>query len=289
MLKDTTQNFQSMEWSRDKKLINVVIALPGIVDSVNGVSAYSPHYPDWGEKWNFRDDFLKATDLDVPVYLDCVNRYQAFAEKEKGAAIGVDNFLIIDAMDEGVGAGVIINGTIRHGSQNLSGEIGHMILDHRGPECICGGKGCFEALVSVKNLHHILSEGNPAHKESLVYREHEDYEVGVNDLFQAACEGDNFAVEVLDRIAYWFAIGLNNVIMVNDPSLIIIQGIYTRAGSQFLKNLKNKIDHMSFPILSRNVELVYSAFGPDRGVLGAGCFGVWSYFQSKELYKQIDL
>jgi len=287
LLKESILDFQSLEWSRNKELINVVVALPGIVDSAKGVSVYTPHYPQWGENWPVRDVLLHETGLQVPLYIGNINRYQALAEKVKGLALGVNNFLIVDAMDEGVGAGVIVNGTIRHGSQNLSGEIGHMVLDLQGPKCICGGQGCFEALVSVRNINSILSTGNSDHKESLIYRENEDPEVGIDDLFRAAEAGDTFAVEVMNRIVSWFAIGLNNVIMVNDPDMIIIQGIYTHAGSRFLANLKNKIDQMSFPNLSRNVELVYSRFGRERGVLGAGCFGVWSYFQSKELYKPL--
>ena len=287
LLKENILDFQSLEWSRNKELINVVVALPGIVDSAKGVSVYTPHYPQWGENWSVRDILLRETGLQVPLYIGNVNRYQALLEKVKGLAQGATNFLIVDAMDEGVGAGVIVNGTIWHGSQNLSGEIGHMVLDLQGPDCICGGRGCFEALVSVRHINSILSNGNITHKESLIYRVKEDPEVGIDDLFRAAEAGDAFAVEVMDQIVSWFAIGLNNVIMVNDPDMIIIQGIYTHAGSRFLADLKRKIDQMSFPSLSRNLELVYSRFGRERGVLGAGCFGVWSYFQAKELYKPL--
>ncbi len=278
------RDLMSLDWTREKKLLSIVIALPGIVNPDTGESVYTPHYPDWGTYFPFRDVFLSRLGMDIPTYIDCVNRYQAVAEKMKGMARDVGDFMILDAMEEGVGAGVIANNSLKHGSHNLSGEIGHMILQVDGPLCICGGRGCFEALVSVRRINELLKTGYVDHKKSLIYRTKNDPDVGIDELFNAAAAEDAFAIEILDQITTWFAIGLNNVIMVNDPEMIIIQGIYTKAGQQFQKQLRTKINQMSFPRLSRNVKLVYSDIGRERGVLGAGCYAMWRYFQNSELY-----
>ena len=278
------REFLQLDWSKDKTLVNIVIGLPGVVDPATGVSVFTPHYPKWGTEYPFRDVFVNKLGTEVPVHLDCVNRYQAIAEMMKGQARGVKDFMIIDAMEEGVGAGVVANYSVKHGFHNLSGEIGHMILQADGPECICGGKGCFEAMVSVNRVINILKDGYSGHKDSLIYRTSDQPDVGIDDLFEAASGGDELAVEVLDQIASWFAIGLNNVIMVYDPQLIVIQGIYAKAGEIFLRNLRAKINKVSFPRLQRNVKLVYSELGRERGVLGAGCYGVWHSFQNPRLY-----
>ena len=278
------RSLMTMDWAQDKKLLNIVIALPGIVNPDTGESVYSPHYPDWDINYPFRSEFSKLLNLDVSVYIDGVNRYQAVAEKMTGVAGDVEDFMIVDAMEEGVGAGVVANNSIKHGSQNLSGEIGHMVLQADGPPCICGGRGCFEALVSVRRINSILKEGFAEHPKSLIYRAKNDPDVGIDDLFDAAAAGDGFAIDVLNQIATWFAIGLNNAIMVYDPEMIVIQGIYTRAGERFLNQLRTKINQMSFPRLSRNVKLVYSSLGRERGVLGAGCYGVWRFFQDPNVY-----
>jgi len=284
LLVDKVRDLIATDWARNKLLTSIVIALPGIVNPETGESVYTPHYPDWGTNYPFRDTFLSRLGIVVPTYIDGVNRYQAVAEKMKGVAKETSNFMIVDAMEEGVGAGVISNNSLKHGSQNLSGEIGHMVLQANGPPCICGGKGCFEALVSVRRINELLKAGFVGHEDSLIYRTKNDPDVGIDDLFSAAAANDQFAVEVMDQIATWFAIGLNNVIMVNDPEMIVIQGIYTKAGQQFQKQLRTKINQMSFPRLSRNVKLVYSDIGRERGVLGAGCYGLWRFFQNPELY-----
>jgi len=278
ILADKVIEFLHLEWTQGKELKNIVIALPGIVNPNSGESVYSPHFPQWGTKYPFVKQFSRLIPVEVPVYIDGVNRLQAFAEQIKGKAIGKKNFIIVDAMEEGVGAGIIVDGRILYGTHYLSGEIGHMILDPDGPECICGGKGCFESIVSVKNVTRIMRSGFDAHRESLIYRGTKHGEVSIRELFKAAEELDPYAVMIIEDIASAFARGLNNVVMINDPQLIVIQGIYNQAGHVFLEKLRKAINQLSFPHLKRGVDLVYSSFGDERGAVGAGSYGVCKYF-----------
>jgi N-acetylglucosamine repressor len=284
LLVDAARDYMNNSWTRGKHLISIEIGLPGIVDSERGVSVFSPHYPDWGRDLPFVSIFREQLGTNCPIHIDCVNRYQAFAELMEGVGRGTRNLIIVDAMEVGLGAGVIVDGRLKHGINNLSGEIGHMVLQVDGPLCNCGGRGCFEALVRVDNVVEILKKGFAGHEDSIVYQQGNQL-ITIDNLFTAAAEGDLFADEVLDHIATWFAIGLNNIIMVNDPKMIVIQGVYTGAGIRFLNTLKNKIDNLSLPGLRRGVELEYSTLGDDRCVIGQAYFGIWNYFQSDEVYK----
>ena len=282
---DIITDFKNHRIIQDSSLVTVVIGLPGIVDSGCGVSVFSPHFAEWGNDFKFRDELLARVDLDVPVYFDCVNRYQAFGEKACGRAVDKNNFLIIDALREGVGGGVMVNGQLKHGEHNLSGEIGHMIIAPDSDAlCICGGRGCFEAMVSAERVEGLIRKGYEENRDSAVFAGKAPEEITIDDLFNAAGR-DRFADELLSGLSYWFALGLNNVIMVNDPELIIIQGIYTKAGDKFLADTKQMIDEMSLFTLKRNVEIEYSGFGDERGVVGAAAFGVWKYFQDGGLYR----
>ncbi|PKL21765.1 MAG: hypothetical protein CVV48_05980 [Spirochaetae bacterium HGW-Spirochaetae-4] len=279
------KGFRNSKWAEGKKLVNVVIALPGIVNAYTGESIYSPHYPQWQENFPFIRKFAERFDMDIPIFLDGVNRLQACAERMKGKARGKQDFLIVDAMEEGVGAGIIVQGTIMHGFNNLSGEIGHVIVDPHGPDCICGGKGCFEAAVSVKHINRLLRQGYDTHRESAIYQGKSPADVSIRDLFIHANQGDAYAIELLDLIAAYFANGLNNVIMISDPELIIIQGIYVEAGQDFIENIKKKLSELSLPRVKREFDIVYTDFGIERGALGAGCFGISQFFEEQELYR----
>ncbi len=284
LLVDAARDYISNPWTRGKHLISIEIGLPGIVDSKRGISVFSPHYPDWGRDLPFVSIFRDQLGTSCPIHIDCVNRYQAFAEQTEGVGRGTENLIIVDAMEVGLGAGVIVDGRLKHGINNLSGEIGHMVLQVDGPICNCGGRGCFEALVRVDNVVEILKKGFAGHEDSIVYQQGSQ-PITIDNLFTAAAQGDPFADEVLDYIATWFAIGLNNIIMVNDPKMIVIQGVYTGAGARFLNTLKNKIDNLSLPGLRRGVELEYSTLGEDRCILGQACFGIWDFFQSDDVYE----
>lgn len=277
-------HFCDSDWAQDKTLVDVVIALPGIVNAATGYSIYSPHYPQWPNDYPFLHEFSQRFAMDVPVYIDGVNRLQAVAERVIGQANNKRNFLIVDAMEEGVGAGIVVDGSNIHGFNQLSGEIGHLIVDLQGPNCICGGKGCFEAAVSLKHISKMLSDGFDTHRDSVLYANKTPDEVTLSDIFLYA-EKDLFAKSILDRIATYFAVGLNNVLMIVDPELIIIQGIYVDAGEGFIEMIREKLGKLSLPTVRRDLSIIYTEFGEERGALGAACFGVSQFFEKTELYK----
>jgi predicted NBD/HSP70 family sugar kinase len=262
------------------RLIGVAIGLPGLADPEAGISVYSPHYHQWKADYPFRRELLARVHLEVPVYIDNVNRFQALAERDKGAAKGLDNFVIIDALPEGLGAAFVFRGEIRHGSHNLSGEIGHMILDRGGAPCICGGTGCFEAMVSVRRVLETTRSGFEAYRDSLIFHGRSPQAVRLEHVFEAFREGDAFAKQIVDEVIEWFGQGLINVIMVADPVLIILQGIYNELGDYFLKGIRETIQAYSWAWMRKGVEIRYSQLGPERGVLGGAAYVCDRYFEA---------
>ncbi len=270
------------------QLIGLGVALAGLVDSTNSVSLYSPHYPGWGRNVPFLAKVREGVErflgkgLSSPIFLDCVNRYQALAEKEKGIAVGVENFIIVDALDEGVGSGIVLNGEVKHGAHSLSGEIGHMTLDAAdGPLCICGNKGCFEALVSAKRIVSMAKERWSGDPLSSPIPGKPLCEMSLEDICIAAAEGEPLCRELIREVAHWFIIGLGNIMMVTDPELIIIQGQYVKAGGYFLELLREGIKSIGLPDVEKQVRIEYSVMGEDRGVLGAATAVVNDFFANR--------
>ncbi len=262
------------------RLIGVAIGLPGLADPVGGISVFSPHYHQWDTDYPFKRELLHRVDLGVPVYVDNVNRFQALAERDKGAARYMDDFVIIDALPEGLGAGFVSKGEIKHGAHNLSGEIGHMILERGGTPCICGGRGCFEAMVSAKRVLERVRGGWERHRDSLIFRDRAPQAVRIEDVFEAFRGGDGFAKEIIDEVIEWFGSGLINVIMVMDPASIILQGIYNELGDYFLNGIRETIKKNSSAWVRRGVEIRYSRLGPERGVVGGAAYVCDRHFES---------
>ena len=250
----------------------IVVALPGLADAPRRISVYSPHYPEWGRDLPFARLLGERLGLDAPLYVDCVNHYQAIAERARGVARGYDDFMIIDALEEGLGAGLVLGGRLMKGSRSLSGEIGHMTLaPDEGPACICGNRGCFEALVSARR---VLALARKAMGEARA-------PASLDSLCSIAAAGDPEARRVLKGVARWFALGISNVVMVADPELVVLQGVYVKAGDFFLEELRSALTGTGLPDVEKRVQIVYSSMGEDRGLLGGAAFAIAEYFSMK--------
>ena len=71
--------------------------------------------------------------------------------------------------------------------------------------------------------------------------------------------------------------------MVNDPELIVLQGIYNRAGSYFLEQIQEGLRHIGLPHVEKKVKVAYSQLGDDRGVIG-GALHVISTYLTNHVY-----
>jgi predicted NBD/HSP70 family sugar kinase len=286
-LAELIRGFVAAKAGSTEKLVGIVIALPGLADSSRGVSIYSPHYPDWGRDVPLVQLLRErlGDGYDLPMFVDCVNRYQAIAEREKGVAGGATDFVIIDALNEGLGAGIITHGELVRGSQSLSGEIGHMTLNPvDGPACICGNRGCFEAMVSARRLRDLIREGQARGASSALFSNGVPQSIGIETVCDLAVKGDAFCTSLVEDAARWFIVGLGNIIMVNDPELIVIQGLYLKAGSWFLEKLRNGIQRVGLPDVDKRVRIEYSTLGEERGVIGGAAFAIADLFASRLVF-----
>jgi N-acetylglucosamine repressor len=287
LLAGTVRELVAAKAESGAKLIAIALALPGLADATRGISLYSPHYPGWGRDVPIEEPLRRRLGgvLRVPIFIDCVNRFQAVAEREKGAAGGADNFIIIDALDEGLGSGIMTHGELVHGSQGLSGEIGHMTLNPvDGSPCICGHRGCFEAMVSVKRLRGLAEEARAHGERSTLFTPAIPSGITLDRICAEAARGDALCTALLEDAARWFIVGLGNVIMVNDPELIIIQGQYLKAGPWFLAKLREGIRSIGLPDVEKRVRIEYSTLGEERGVIGGAAFAVADWFSRRLVF-----
>ena len=122
------------------------LGVPGLIDLDNNRVTTSTIVPI--DESNDFYTCIKERFEGVLVFLGNVSWFSAYAEKEFGTDISINNLVFID-INTGVGSGIIINGKIFKGSLGLAGEVGHMSVDMNGPLCKCGNRGCLETMVSI--------------------------------------------------------------------------------------------------------------------------------------------
>ena len=236
----------------DGSLLTCVVAVHANVDSETGVCLHSTYFPSWGRDFPLQDRLVEALELQCPVSVENWIRLLAFAERERGLARNHDSVVFIDAGWHGITSGILLHGNLYRGRNNLSGEIGHMILDPHDPlPCACGGRGCFESLISCARLLDKAARLAASTPESVLARQPLSLEI----LFRACEDGDALARSLLDEIVGWFAIGLSNLTLFFDPEIIILEGDYARAGAWFQEQLRRRAAGISLLRFPRETEL----------------------------------
>ncbi|PHQ50010.1 sugar kinase [Streptomyces cinnamoneus] len=204
-----------------------VVATHGALDPRTGRLRYAAHLPGWSSLV-LPDDLAEATGTPVTIEND-VN-LAALAERHEGAARDCRNFVLLWA-DEGVGAAVVLGGTLLRGAHGGAGEIGYMPLPgaplaRGGPETFAGpdAGGGFQMLA-----------GSPAVLR--LARAHGIDAATVSEALALAAATPGAGEAVLAELAARLATGLAAVVAVVDPELVVLSGEVCRAGGERLRDL----------------------------------------------------
>ncbi|MDH6626655.1 putative NBD/HSP70 family sugar kinase/biotin operon repressor [Streptomyces sp. LBL] len=120
-------------------LLGLGVALPGPLDHTQGVLHRVTGFPEW-DGFPLRDALAER--LGVPVVVDKDTNAAAL-----GLAVGGEggSFAYLH-LGTGLGAGLVIGGSLHRGARTGAGEFGHQVIQLDGPVCGCGNRGCVEAL-----------------------------------------------------------------------------------------------------------------------------------------------
>ena len=141
---------------------------------------------------------------------------------EKAETAG-HSFVYVSVSD-GVGTGIVMNGELMRGRDHIAGEFGHMPIDLKGPRCMCGANGCWEAYTS--NLATVsryfgwnLSKLSPKHLKEL-----EKKSFTILDLITRARSGDAKALAAIQASGLFLGVGLGAIINIINPDGIYLAG-----------------------------------------------------------------
>jgi len=233
-------------------IVGVGIGAPGPLNPRTGMVLGPPNLPGWNViPLQQRMEAL----LELPVVIDNDANVAAIAECRLGAGHGAENMLYV-TVSTGIGGGVIMDGSIRHGASGLAAEIGHIIVDVNGPLCNCGNRGCLEAVASGTAIRRLAQE-----------RLGQAW--GAREVAAAAASGDGLAASLLDDAFRWLGIGLINAVQLFDPAVIVIGGGVAQIGQPMFDTLQQVLDGNLFRTGSPAVRVVPAALGTQSGVIGA--------------------
>ena len=247
------------------QLSGIGVSCGGPLDSRAGLIQSPPNLPGWD---------------DVPITavlkraFGCPARLQndanacALAEWRFGAGRGTRNMVFL-TFGTGMGAGLIIDGRLYEGTNDLAGEVGHVRLSEEGPQGY-GKTGAFEAYCSGSGIaklaraaaEKLLRAGKPV---AFCGSADDLSSITAQRVGEAADAGDQVARDILAESGKFLGRGCAMIIDILNPQRIVIGSIFSRCRPHLVKAMEEEIAREALPAAARVCQVVPAALGESIG------------------------
>jgi len=242
--------------------IGIGIAAASIIDPVNQILTSSPNIPELNGSHLPR----KLSEMiDSPVHLENDATAAAIGESWIGASKGVSNSICI-TLGTGIGGGIIIDGNVIRGIDGTAGEIGHVVVEHKGQPCGCGNFGCIEQYASATAIVRMACEELQDHPTSLLAALKR---FNAKDIYDAAAKGDECSIRVFDKMSSYLGDAVTGLVNTFNPEMIVIAGGLVSGWDMFGDKVCEHVDKKAFRRPAERVRILPAELGSDAGVLGA--------------------
>ncbi|MDB5363604.1 MAG: hypothetical protein JWO51_4901 [Rhodospirillales bacterium] len=244
------------------QIAGVGVGLPGFIDSVAGISHWSPILAAEPTPVPFAK--MLGDRLGVSAVIENDANLVALAERWFGHGQGVDNFVIV-TVEAGIGMGLFINGDLYRGHHGMGTEFGHSKIDRRGPLCRCGQHGCIEAFTAD---YAILREARkivdlpPTEDEPSI-------EAAVCEVTRMARAGHAGLRAVFDTAGEILGLGIANLVNIIDPGKVIISGAGMRAADLLEPSVRAAVAAGSLQVLNGRCEIIFHDWTDEVWARGA--------------------
>lgn len=257
------------------RLKRIGISCGGPLDSAKGMIYSPPNLPGW-DNVPIVEIFSKKYGVETAVQNDA--NACALAEWMMGAGKGTRNMIFL-TFGTGMGAGLILNGQLYSGTNDLGGEVGHIRLAPDGPVGF-GKSGSFEGFCSgggIAQLARSIVTEKLKNNQSVGFcpSPEEIDEIDAKKVFQAARSGDQVAAEIVRISANYLGQGLSILIDILNPECIVIGSIYARNESLFDPVIEEVLRREAIPSALEVCRVRPAALGDSIGDYAALCVAVY--------------
>lgn len=190
----------------------------------------------------------------------------ALGEMWQGGAKGCKDVVMV-TLGTGVGGGIIVDGKIVAGFNGAGGEIGHITVNKDEIEaCNCGKYGCLEQYTSATGIVRMAKRKLSKTSDETMLRKFE--ELTAKDIFDAAKEGDETALDLVDELGEILGSALSNIACVVNPEVIVIGGGVSKAGAILIDTIQKHYEETAFHA-AKDTRFEIASLGNDAGIYGS--------------------
>jgi glucokinase len=260
-----THSIKSLIHSTNGNVQAIGVSVPGIAYRKSG-TVWAPNIRNW-ESYPLLKEINQVAP-DIPVTIESDRSCYISGEIWKGNAAGCENAIFI-AVGTGIGAGIVADGRIIHGANDIAGAIGWMALQKPyEPQYVdCG---CFEYNASGNGIAKVakaLLKNNKEYSGRLRLKDIE--QLTSHDVFDAFDAGDELAIKVITSAIEFWGMAFANLVSIFNPEKIILGGGVFGPAIKLIPDIKKEMLKWAQPISVREVDILPSQLGPSAGMYGA--------------------
>ena len=228
-------------------VLGIGVGTPGVIDpdgTVLEAANLDWHELDLGSELRRR--------FDIPVSIANDAAMAALVEYRRRPT---DRNLILVKLGRGVGAGVVIDGTLHRGEHSAAGEIGHVRVRDDGEACRCGNRGCLETVASVPAiLRHLGADPELQPWDALAL---------------AGLVGDEPVRRALAEAGRHLGMVLANVVALLDIGHVVLAPDLRNASDILIDEIRTELASRILPATADLVEIEATQLGGDLVLAGA--------------------
>lgn len=241
------------------------ISCGGPLSSREGLVLSPPNLPGWDRVPIVQ---IVRERLGIPCALQNDANACALAEWQFGAGQNCENMIFL-TFGTGMGAGLIINGRLYSGTNDMAGEVGHIRLCADGPLGY-GKNGSFEGFCSGGGIADLargmakeqIAAGNPP---AFCKTVQELPAISAKSVALAAQAGDALALEVYRVSGTYLGRGLSILLDLLNPQRIVIGSIFARSSQLLCDAMQAEIEREALPHTRACCEIVPAQLGDAIG------------------------
>jgi len=247
------------------EIAGVGVGVPGPVVIEKGMVSAPPIMPGWN---NYPISGSLSKKWNCPVLVNNDAELGALGEWAYGVGRGEKNLAYIK-VGTGVGAGLIFESKIYHGTTGSAGEIGHITINQKGPKCSCGNNGCLEAFVGAKAISNRAQEELRKGRRSQLVGLGDLYQITSRDIIKAAKRGDLLSQQVISEAGAYLGTAIAGLVNLVNPSIVIIGGGLSTSGDLLLDPIREAVVNRSLFVSANAVRISAALLGKRSTVIGA--------------------
>lgn len=267
------ETIRSLEKEAPTPIVGVGVGVAGQIEAKTGVVHFAPNL-GWRDV-PLQSSLSQLLKKNVTVINDV--RAATWGEWIFGAGKGAQDFVCL-FIGTGIGCGVVSGGNLLNGSTNTFGEVGHLPIDLRGPECTCGNKGCFESLAGGWGIAKRAQEAVRKYGVAGIYLVKaaggDINKITAKQLFEGAKNRDPLSELLVEQIKQALIAGCVAIVNAYNPSRLILGGGVIEGAPELIKVIEAGVYKHALKAATTSLSIVPAQLRHDAGVIGGAALAM---------------